>query len=151
MQCSSISSKNCFEFEKGYYHLETDNACLKCSKYCETCSEGPNADTHNCLTCDQKGIYKYLFNASCWEKCPEPTILKNNKCVPKEDKNNNNEENGKEDNIKNTTKNNTFLGIFIGIFSLILLLIMFFFFRKNCCKTKDSYDNDEKDMFKELL
>ena len=146
-----ISSKNCFECEKGYYHLETDNACLKCSKYCETCSEGPNDNAHNCLTCDQKGIYKYLFNASCWEKYPEPTILKNNKCVPKEDKNNNNEENGKEDNIKNTTKNNTFLGIFIGIFSLILLIIMFFFFRKNCSKTKDIYDNDRKDMCKELL
>ena len=145
-----ISPGNCFECEKGYFHQETENACLKCSKYCETCSEGPNDDVHNCLTCDQKGIYKYLYNASCWENCPEPTILKNNKCVPKED-NNNNKENGNEDNLNNTTKNNAFLGIFIGIFSIILLTIMICFFRKNCCKTNGGCDNNKNDLCKELL
>ena len=121
-QCNTcnINSYNCTSCKDKYYLFKTSEAfqkCEKCSENCKTCFKGEEGELKNCKSCDQNSLYKYLYNTSCLEKCPENTKKnEKNECVY--------EENSKTDEIM--------IKIFVVITAILLILIIFCFFKKYC-------------------
>ena len=71
---------NCID---GYYLIESELKCEKCSEHCETCENGESENNENCLTCNISSEFKYLVNATgfgknCVSSCPSGTKLDGN-------------------------------------------------------------------------
>ena len=120
------ASNNCTSCINGKY---IDNStqtylCKNCSDNCETCENSGD----NCLTCNQALSFKYFFNSSCYENCPNNTKLSEIKNICEEIRNEN--DNGKE---KNNPNNNSSIGwgfLIIILILLFLFLLFFLFFRR---------------------
>lgn len=82
-----FKSDNCTNCIKGKYleKKEDIQTCKNCSIKCETCSKGDEDGYDNCETCNIKSDFKYLFNRSCVEICPDNMTEKNYKCYDKKD------------------------------------------------------------------
>ena len=126
------SSKNCTKCKFGEYLDKTKFTCNKCSNNCESCSDGEEDEIKNCLTCKKDTQFKYLYNKTCIEQCPNDTIASSDyKCIKKK-KDENNQNN--EDNVIN--KDIRMLFIFIIITNIFLLTIMICFCKSVCCRPK---------------
>ena len=137
----NIFSINCTSCYNGQYldkELET-HFCRDCSDNCETCEFSED----NCITCNQTSLFRYFFNNSCYEKCPNNTKLnsKKNKCEIIN--NDNDKEKSKTDSI--------LLSIFTIITGGLLFIILFCFFRRYCCQKKKYSDNLIHEINTELI
>ena len=159
-----ITKNNCTKCKSDEYldKISSIHTCNKCSEKCDTCSGGEEDGIDNCLTCKQNSIYKFLFNKSCAENCPNGTYPnETNVCITKEkenenkkeDKDKNDEDKDKVDKVK--TNDKIMLSIFIVITGFLLLLIIFCFCKNYCYKLKkrnivEEIQNeliDKKEMF----
>ena len=123
--CKTCQSANtCETCAQGKFLNNRTFLCDNCSTFCESCS----IEEGNCITCKQNSDFKYLFNHTCLEKCPENTTS-NSKyvCVKKE----NSDGSGDSDNT-------IILSIYIIICGILLILILYIFYRRYCCATKKS-------------
>ena len=111
-------------------YLTKENQCLPCSEECYSCSE----NNKNCLSCDNSSKYKYFFesNHTCVEKCPNGTILKENKCININETNN-------EDGEDNSNKEDYMFWIFIILIFILLLIISLILWKRYYNKKDDSH------------
>ena len=120
-----------------------EHMCKKCNDICETCEF--NGD--NCTTCNQTSSFKYFFNSSCYEKCPNNTKLNetNNICEEiRNEKKDNKHKDGDDENDEDKNNSNSdsiMLSIFTIITAGLLFLTLFCFFRRYCCLNKKAPDN----------
>ena len=125
------ASNNCSSCLYGKYIDKTTEThkCKNCNDNCETCEFSRD----NCTTCNQASLFKYLFNSSCYEKCPNNTKLNEtiNVC----------EKNKKEKKDDNPNNIPVTLIFFIILVSGLLLLLIFFLFRNKLFLNKKSSDN----------
>ena len=134
------TSNNCTTCKFGEYLDITKFTCNNCSENCETCSNGDK----NCLTCKKNTDFKYLYNNTCLEKCPNGTIPSKNECIlEKKDKNSN------EYNVRN--KKRTLLALFMVITGILLLAIMIWFCKKVCYIPKKSDESLINEINTELI
>lgn len=127
------ASDNCTSCIIGKYLEKTTEIykCKNCNDNCETCEFSGD----NCLTCNQASSFKFFFNFSCYEICPNNTKLNktNNICeeitnVKKVD----------EDNSNNISVMLLFfIVITVGLFSLLIFCLFKNYFLLN----KKSSDN----------
>ena len=131
--CSNATT--CDTCDKGKF-LNNILKCEKCDNNCESCSISEN----NCLTCKKDSKFRYFYNHSCYEKCPNGTTSDNDTlaCIDIND-----EKNKPKGNECKSDNKNKYLLIFIIIAGILLLLILFCCIRRCCCKKKVS---DEKIM-----
>ena len=95
------------------------------------------------MTCNKTSLFRYFFNNSFYEKCPNNTKLnsKKNKCEIIN--NDNDKEKSKTDSI--------LLSIFTIITGGLLFIILFCFFRRYCCQKKKYSDNLIHEINTELI
>ena len=130
------TSNNCTTCKFGEYLDKTNFTCNKCSDNCESCSKGEEGDIKNCETCKNNTDFKYLYNKTCLEKCPNDTIpSSDNKCILK----------------KRNNKNTTMLLIFIVITGILLLTIMIYFCKNVCYIPKKSDESLINEINTELI
>ena len=125
--CKSCSGNynKCNSCVDGTYLNMLNDSCLKCSENCETCSNMEQNGNHNCLSCNQSSIFKYLIddenNNTCVENCPNNTILirENLTCVYKKESGGDNSttpsENSDDHNSRKKYNPNFILWFFIII------------------------------------
>ena len=128
-----FESGNCTICREGKYLEKEENfqTCKDCSINCQTCSKGQENGYDNCETCNISSDFKYLFNTSCVEKCPENMTDKNYICYYEKIDDNDDNENDK-----------IMLTIFIIICGVLLLFILVLFYKRHCHILKE----DEKFM-----
>ena len=118
--------------------------CENCSHNCESCSISEN----NCSTCYKNSEFKYFYNHSCYEKCPNGTTSDNDTliCIEVNDEKNEHKGNGGKSGNKNK-----YLLIFLIIAGILLLLILFCCIRRCCCKKKVSDEKIMEEINTELI
>lgn len=128
--CKSCRNENtCDTCVQGKFLNNQTFLCDDCSTFCESCSMEEN----NCLSCKNISDFKFLFNHTCVDKCPENMTFDSRYiCVKKE----NSDKNDKPDK----SGNSVVLSIYIIITGIILFLILFCFYKRYCCAKKDSRD-----------
>lgn len=126
----SLNSDNCTSCKVGQFLFNStngNNACQNCSLNCKTCIN--NKDF--CIDCNTDSKYKYFFNNSCLEKCPENMKNEDYKCI----------DDSKKDKIM-------FFDYIIicGLFFILIILC----FYKRFCKVKNTSDKIEEKINTEL-
>ena len=151
----------------GYY--QSGNKCSKCHENCESCSKESENDNNNCLSCNKASKYKYLVNIpelakNCVEKCPEGTVLDEEKyqCINSNDNDNNsnndndNDNNSDNDNNNNNnnnkeepnkqTENDSYTYIIVGVCVGIIIIVIIIIVIKLKKKSKRVVENKTTEM-----
>ena len=124
------TSNNCTSCINGKYIDKNSeiHICKDCTNNCETCKFRGD----NCITCNQDSSFKYFFNFSCYEYCPNNTKLDEALNICEEIKN---------EDKKKSKSDSAMLSIFTIITAGLLFLTLFCFFRRYCCLNKKTPDN----------
>ena len=132
------TSYNCTSCIKGKYIdiISETHECKDCSDNCESCE----ISRDNCISCNQASSFKFFFNYSCYENCPENTKINKINFTCEEIKNDD----------KNSKKTPVTLIAFSIIAGFLIFLILFFYIRRYINENKKSSEFFINEIDKEL-
>ena len=130
---------NCInECPQGLFGDTKNKKCIKCNEHCKACDEEEEQNNEHCSSCEINSEYRYLIDASgfgknCVNKCPNGTILKNEKCIL-------NYQNIKNENYSVIIISSSVAG---GIVIIVgVLLIIYFCYIKRKKKLEEEVENN---------
>ena len=130
---------NCInECPQGLFGDTKNKKCIKGNEHCKACDEEEEQNNEHCSSCEINSEYRYLIDASgfgknCVNKCPNGTILKNEKCIL-------NYQNIKNENYSVIIISSSVAG---GIVIIVgVLLIIYFCYIKRKKKLEEEVENN---------
>ena len=74
-----IDELTCSNSNYNSYLIDDSTGTIgKCHSNCDSCSQGPIGDIHNCNTC-KEGFF--LIDNNCEDRCPNYLVEQNKKCI----------------------------------------------------------------------